>query len=350
MHTPAVHLYGLWCCGPLVQSKVGCRILTRSKQEQVALRIPSTHYPPAMSSARQHPASVNHSTDPESISEPGSEEYSTVLSGIRCFPSHVAIIMDGNRRWARRELAEKGTQFTALYGHEAGYVTLKNLMSFIVKVPQIKTLTVYAFSTENWKRQQTEVSGILSLATRVFVENLDDFHSRNCRVRIIGSRTNLPADLCNAVDSAEARTANNTGLLVVVALNYGGHWDISEGFKRFAEHNGQGCTDSLNVESFLPSSFLPPVDLLIRTGGEQRLSNFLPWQAAYAELYFVDTLWPDFTDKDFIHALRVFDSRTRRFGADAPTSANGAGKGHNVPHHHPNNSQTHSSSISAPTR
>lgn len=246
------------------------------------------------------------------------EDYVDLLKSVRRFPSHVGIIMDGNRRWARQQLAGKGT---ALLGHEAGCTALKKVIFFMIQLPQIETVTVYAFSTENWKRQPIEVSGIFSLATRVFLKNIDEFAERNIRVRVLGSRVNLPKDLCQAVDSAEEKTADNTGLLLVVALNYGGDWDIAEGLKQFAQikHTEADLEVlSCGVEAYMPSSFLAPVDLLIRTGGEKRLSNFLPLQVAYAELYFVDTLWPDFTERDFVLALSAFSSRVRRFGADSP--------------------------------
>ena len=239
--------------------------------------------------------------------------YSASLKNIRSFPSHVAIIMDGNRRWAKKQL--NGADCPS-FGHEYGYVALCNLICFVSKIERIKTLTVYAFSTENWNRTKEEVDAILALSLRVFTEKINDPDLNGIRIRVLGSREGLSPELSNAIEKVEVKTENNQGMVLVIAFNYGGHWDLSEGCKRlnscvhFSSQNSP-------LEQWLPSSFLPPVDLLIRTGGEKRISNFLLWQIAYAELFFIDTLWPDFSPKDFVTALEVFSLRTRRFGADS---------------------------------
>jgi undecaprenyl diphosphate synthase len=235
-----------------------------------------------------------------------------LLNDISKFPSHVAIIMDGNRRWAKK-FFNSNTEF--LKGHEKGCSTLKNIINFIAKLEKIDVLTVFAFSTENWNRSPEEVQGLLSLVMQGLEEEYSALSSTNIKIRVLGSRQNLSPDLCESIDKIEKETKDKMGMQLVIAFNYGGHWDITEGCNRAIKAALSKIDDQPSLESYMPSSFLPPVDLLIRTGGEQRLSNFLLWQLAYAECVFMDVLWPDFTPENFVHALRTFSSRERRFGS-----------------------------------
>ena len=226
-------------------------------------------------------------------------------------PEHVAIIMDGNR-FAKKNQMQKGE------GHREG----KNVLDPIVEccVEQgVKALTVFAFSSENWNRPQFEVELLMSLLEETIHDQMPRMEKFDICLRFIGDRSRLPAHLRELMLQAEQRTANFSTMTLVIAVSYGGMWDIAEAAKQIAQDavNQKIQIEDINVDLFgqyASLGDLPPVDLLIRTGGDYRLSNFLLWQAAYAELYFTPTLWPEFTVNEFNHALNIFNSRERRFG------------------------------------
>ena len=227
-------------------------------------------------------------------------------------PEHVAIIMDGNNRFAKKNQMQKGE------GHREG----KNVLDPIVEccVEQgVKALTVFAFSSENWNRPQFEVELLMSLLEETIHDQMPRMEKFDICLRFIGDRSRLPAHLRELMLQAEQRTANFSTMTLVIAVSYGGMWDIAEAAKQIAQDavNQKIQIEDINVDLFgqyASLGDLPPVDLLIRTGGDYRLSNFLLWQAAYAELYFTPTLWPEVTVNEFNHALNIFNSRERRFG------------------------------------
>jgi undecaprenyl diphosphate synthase len=227
-------------------------------------------------------------------------------------PRHVAIIMDGNGRWAK----QKGLPRIA--GHRAGVKALQNIVNFSA-TESIDVLTVYAFSSENWKRPRTEVSMLMELFNTSLQQRFKELHENNIRLRFIGDLSPFPARLRELMADAENLTTNNTGLELVIAVNYGGRWDITNAFK---ELNKKIRDKSLKIEDinealigeFMCLSDLPEPDLFIRTGGEKRISNYLLWQLAYTELYFDDCLWPDFGTDKMQEALGWYAGRERRFG------------------------------------
>ncbi len=227
-------------------------------------------------------------------------------------PEHVAIIMDGNNRFAKKNQMQKGE------GHREG----KNVLDPIVEccVEQgVKALTVFAFSSENWNRPQFEVELLMSLLEETIHDQMPRMEKFDICLRFIGDRSRLPAHLRELMLQAEQRTANFSTMTLVIAVSYGGMWDIAEAAKQIAQDavNQKIQIEDINVDlygQYASLGDLPPVDLLIRTGGDYRLSNFLLWQAAYAELYFTPTLWPEFTVNEFNHVLNIFNSRERRFG------------------------------------
>jgi undecaprenyl diphosphate synthase len=227
-------------------------------------------------------------------------------------PRHVAIIMDGNGRWAKRR---KQPRF---YGHRAGVEAVEEILQACAKVG-VEALTLFAFSSENWHRPSQEVQILMSLFKSVLSSRLDRFQEQNVRLRVIGDRNRFPESLRAEIAKAEALTAKNKGITLVVAANYGGRWDITQAAKQVAVKvkNGQITIDSITPEVFaahLSLADLPEPDLFIRTGSEQRVSNFLLWQLAYTEFYFTDTLWPDFDEAAFALAIDTFVQRERRFG------------------------------------
>ena len=227
-------------------------------------------------------------------------------------PKHVAIIMDGNNRFAKKMQMQQGA------GHREG----KNVLDPIVehcRKNQIQALTVFAFSSENWNRPQFEVDLLMKLLQETIQEQLPRMEKFNIALRFIGDRSRLPAHLCELMLQAEHRTANFDSMTLTIAVSYGGMWDIAEAAKKIAAQAvaQKIAVDDIGVALFgqhVSMANLPAVDLLIRTGGDYRLSNFLLWQAAYAELYFTQTLWPEFTVDEFDDALAVFAGRERRFG------------------------------------
>ena len=227
-------------------------------------------------------------------------------------PQHVAIIMDGNNRFAKKNQLDKGD------GHREG----KNVLDPIVERCRdlnIKALTVFAFSSENWNRPQQEVELLMHLLDETIREQIPRMEKFCIALRFIGDRSRLSPELCELMRDAEQRTAKNTAMTLTIAVSYGGMWDIAQAAQKIAAKvkDQQLELDQINSDLFtqyVSLGDLAPVDLLIRTGGDYRLSNFLLWQTAYAELYFTPTLWPEFTTDEFDHAVNVFMGRERRFG------------------------------------
>ncbi|MGI1661796.1 polyprenyl diphosphate synthase [Palleronia sp. KMU-117] len=228
-------------------------------------------------------------------------------------PRHVAVIMDGNGRWAQARGRPR------LYGHHAG---AKRVREIVEACPDfgVEYLTIFAFSTENWKRTQAEVSGLMRLFRRYLTREAQALFESGVRVRFIGDRVRLDETLVRMMDELELMTAGNSRVHLTVALNYGGRDEVARATKRLAREVAAGRLDPETVDEttlarFLDTYVLPDPDLVIRTSGEARISNFLLWQSAYAEYEFVDTLWPDFTRAEFARVVTGFASRERRFGA-----------------------------------
>ena len=229
-------------------------------------------------------------------------------------PKHIAIIMDGNRRWAKA----KGKP--AAFGHKEGAKTLEKIVRYANKIG-LKYITVYAFSTENWKRTEEEVKSLMFL----FQSYLSDYANRadhdNIKLQFIGNRTELSSGMQKCMEICEGKTKDNTGTTFTVALNYGGRDEIVHAIQKIA---AKVKTGSLNVESIneevvsqnLYTNNIPDPDLLIRTSGEERTSNFLPWQIVYSEFLFIEKNWPDFSEQDLDDAIAVYQHRTRKFGAN----------------------------------
>jgi len=231
-------------------------------------------------------------------------------------PRHVAIIMDGNGRWARKRHLPRSA------GHVAGVSAVRGIVRAASDIG-LEHLTLYAFSSENWKRPPTEVSHLMGLFRAYFHDDTDELVARNVRVRIIGNRSRSANDILSMIDDAERRTQSNTGLNLTFAFDYGAREEIAAAARALAREAANGVLDPDTItpetlEGALPSHGMPDPDLIIRTSGERRLSNFLLWQAAYAEFLFVDTLWPDYTPQQFFDALNVYAQRERRFGALTP--------------------------------
>jgi len=230
-------------------------------------------------------------------------------------PQHVAIIMDGNGRWAQRRHLPRQA------GHVAGVSAVRDVVRAATELG-LGNLTLYAFSSENWKRPKLEVNHLMGLFRLYFRDDLDDLVARNVRIRVIGSRNRVARDIGAMIEEAETRTAHNNGLNLTLAFDYGAQEEICNAARELARAALEGRLDPETItpelfSSRLFTSALPEPDLIIRTSGEHRLSNFLLWQSAYAELLFVDTLWPDFSGKEFTQALEQFAQRERRFGAVA---------------------------------
>ena len=227
-------------------------------------------------------------------------------------PQHVAIIMDGNNRFAQKNQMQKGD------GHREGKNTLDPIVEHCKDVG-VSALTVFAFSSENWNRPQFEVDSLMRLLEETIHEQLPRMAQFNIALRFIGDRSRLSTELRELMQFAEQQTESNDSMTLTIAISYGGMWDMAHAAKCIAQDvvDGKLQTDQINVDLFdkyVSLNDLPAVDLLIRTGGDYRLSNFLLWQTAYAELYFTDTLWPEFNVQELEHAFRVFSGRERRFG------------------------------------
>jgi len=228
-------------------------------------------------------------------------------------PRHVAIIMDGNGRWAQSRGRPR------LFGHHAGARRVREVVECCPALG-VKYLTIFAFSTENWKRTQVEVAGLMSLFRRYISKEMNALAEQNVRVRFIGDRPRLDAKLIALMDRLEEKTADNTGTHLTIALNYGGRDEVARATKRLAQDVASGVLDPESVDEetlpkYLDTHVLPDPDLVIRTSGEARISNFLLWQSAYAEYEFIDTLWPDFTAEEMGRLCGKFGARDRRFGA-----------------------------------
>ncbi len=227
-------------------------------------------------------------------------------------PRHIAVVMDGNGRWANKRHLPRAA------GHKAGVGSTRKIVECCAK-QNIEALTIFAFSSENWSRPKSEVSALMSLFISTIMVEVKKLHKKNVCVKFIGERARFSEKLQNSINQAEVLTRENTGLHLNVAANYGGRWDVVNACKQIAQQVKDNKTsiqdiDEIMFDSFMSMSELPEPDLFIRTGGEQRISNFLIWQLAYSELYFVDTLWPDFSEEDLDAALVWYAGRQRRFG------------------------------------
>ncbi|OAM30276.1 di-trans,poly-cis-decaprenylcistransferase [Eikenella sp. NML03-A-027] len=221
-------------------------------------------------------------------------------------PRHVCVIMDGNGRWAKKRLLPR------VMGHKRGLTALENLAARCAELG-VEYLTVFAFSTENWRRPEDEVSFLMKLFLQALDGKVAKMHQNNLRLKVIGNRSRFPAAIVAGIEAAERLTADNTGLTLTVAADYGGRWDILQAANRLiAEGKSEITEDDLSQRLSLAEA--PEPDLFIRTGGETRISNFMLWQMAYAEFYFTDALWPDFDAAEFDRAISSFRVRERRFG------------------------------------
>ena len=224
--------------------------------------------------------------------------------------NHLAIIMDGNRRWARMRTLQ------AVAGHDKGAKTLEDIAREAVGY-DVGHLTVFAFSTENWRRSKLEVNALLEIMRKFLRSKVDTLIKDNVQLHILGDRRAFDTDLQALFANAEAQTAECTGLKLTVALNYGGQQDIERAAAKMAADAVAAPGQTRPFSAYLDTADLPPVDMLIRTGGEHRLSNFMLWELSYAELYFTDVFWPDFDAEELKKAVNSFYQRQRRFGGDA---------------------------------
>ena len=224
-------------------------------------------------------------------------------------PRHVAIIMDGNGRWAKQRLLPR------VAGHRRGLETVRGVTRWCVEAG-VEYVTLFAFSSENWRRPPEEVSFLMQLFMRALESEVTRLHDNNIRLKVVGDLTSFEPRLVALIKEAEQRTAANTRLTLTVAANYGGRWDIMQAVNRMLREHPEraGGFNEAHLAPYLALAFAPEPDLFIRTGGEQRVSNFCLWQLAYSELYFTDILWPDFDAKAFQEALASYRRRERRFG------------------------------------
>jgi undecaprenyl diphosphate synthase len=224
-------------------------------------------------------------------------------------PKHIAVIMDGNGRWARKRFLPR------VAGHKRGMDAVLELVKACVD-HNIAYLTLFAFSSENWRRPADEVSFLMGLFIQGLKREVAKLHENNIKLVLIGDRTRFNAELIDQIELSERLTANNTGLTLSIAANYGGRWDILQAVNKMhmAMPSHVGEYDEEHLASYLAMHYAPEPDLFIRTGGEKRISNFMLWQLAYTELYFTDTLWPDFDESAFNLALASYQNRERRFG------------------------------------
>ncbi|GAB6034626.1 isoprenyl transferase [Galenea microaerophila] len=225
-------------------------------------------------------------------------------------PQHIAIIMDGNGRWAKKHFLPR------FMGHQRGVKNVKKIVAHCAKLG-IQSLTLFAFSTENWKRPEEEVSQLMQLFLSALQREVKKLNENNVRLKVIGDTHKFAPEIVEHIEKAEQQTAHNTGLQLNIAANYGGRWDIVQAVKRWQEAHPKASVAELTeaqLGQFVCLADQPEPDLLIRTGGEQRISNFLIWQCAYTELYFTETLWPNFAEKELDKALESYAQRERRFG------------------------------------
>jgi undecaprenyl diphosphate synthase len=219
-------------------------------------------------------------------------------------PQHIAIIMDGNGRWA----TERGK--IRSYGHQAGVDTVRRITAECTRLG-VKFLTLYTFSTENWNRPADEIAALMGLV----ITSLEDemFMKNNVRLRVIGDFKRLPVEVQEKLNGMMERTAKNDSMTMVIALSYSSRWEITEATKQLIAEGNTNITEE-DISKHLQTNFMPDPDLLIRTGGELRISNYLLWQIAYSELYFCNTYWPDFTEEELYKAIESYQNRQRRFG------------------------------------
>ena len=224
-------------------------------------------------------------------------------------PNHIAVIMDGNGRWARKRFLPR------VAGHKRGVETVRALVKTCAK-QNVKFLTLFAFSSENWRRPDDEVSFLMGLFMDALKREVAKLHENNIRLILIGDRSRFNTELIAQIEASEQLTMNNNGLTLTIAANYGGRWDILQASNQMAIANPNkiGQYVEADLTPHLAMHYAPEPDLFIRTGGEKRVSNFLLWQLAYTEFYFTDTLWPDFDDKAFQAAISSYQQRERRFG------------------------------------
>ena len=227
-------------------------------------------------------------------------------------PRHIAIVMDGNGRWAKARFQPRS------FGHNAGRKAVRDVIEGCVR-QGVEALTLFAFSSENWQRPEDEVSALMGLFLRALDKEVDELHAQGVRLRFIGDLAGFGDELRQRMERAMTRTAQNTRLQLNIAVNYGGRWDIVQAARQAALAIGRGelaveTLDEAALGRWMSLAEQPPLDLFIRTGGEQRISNFLLWQAAYAELYFTDTLWPDFDQACLARAIDDYARRERRYG------------------------------------
>lgn len=244
----------------------------------------------------------------------GNNDLNVDVSGIDLekVPQHIAIIMDGNGRWAKAQ----GKPRT--FGHQAGAETLKNIVKTADKIG-VKIISAYAFSTENWKRPVTEVNFIMELLSRYLTSEIEEFHKNNVKVRFMGSREGLPETVKKKMEYAEKVTADNTGIVLNLAINYGGQAEILHAVQNIVSDVQSGLLqvediNSQKFEDYLYTRGLPAPDLLIRPGGDLRISNFMLWQIAYAEIWTTEVYWPAFTPEMFLEAVKAYGERERRYG------------------------------------
>ena len=227
-------------------------------------------------------------------------------------PRHIAMIMDGNGRWAQKKGGER------LFGHRNGVESVRQVMEAAGELG-VEYLTLYAFSTENWSRPRTEIDGLMALLTSTIKKETANLNENNVRLLVIGNITDLPSSVQKHLAEAIQSTSRNTGLKLVLGLSYSGRWEITEAVKKMCREAASGqldpdSIDSCLLESYLNSAFMPDPELLIRTSGERRISNFLLWKLAYTELYFTPVLWPDYRKEHFYEAIIDYQRRERRFG------------------------------------
>ena len=232
-------------------------------------------------------------------------------------PKHIAVILDGNGRWA------KAKGFPRKLGHVQGAKTIEEVCELMWN-HGVEYFTVYAFSTENWKRSEEEVSALMTILREYMIKSIQRANDNNMRVRIIGEKSRLAEDIQESIAALEQATAENTGLKFTIAINYGSRAQITRAVRRIASKAAVGSisADSITedmISAELDTAGYPDPDLLIRTSGEQRISNFLLWQCAYSEFYFTDVLWPDFGEKDLVAALEAYAGRDRRYGGRQET-------------------------------
>jgi undecaprenyl diphosphate synthase len=217
--------------------------------------------------------------------------------------------MDGNGRWAKKRMLPR------IAGHKRGVEVVRDMVKQCATLG-VEYLTLFAFSSENWRRPADEVSFLMGLFMEALKKEVIKLHENNIRLVLIGDRSRFDAALCASINEAEKLTQDNTGLVLTIAANYGGRWDMLQAMNRMLQANPElaGDFDEQDIAPFLSMHYAPEPDLFIRTGGEQRISNFLLWQLAYSELYFTDTLWPDFNEVAFQRAIKSYQQRERRFG------------------------------------